>query len=214
MARVLAAGETVSNFVESSIRTNIERRRTRAEFIARGLVSLAQAEHTSTWLNFRVDFTTEARENLQRLYEHLLERATTVEELHHAVRATDEIALAAESLIAFQPVSPASWRVPPWLSPHLDAPRSVRSPSEDPNPHRCFCPPSHLLLLLTVCSRPWREYHRRQEQQESQFRSLAMFWHSRPALPRYQHFVLHHPFPLRLPHALPWWLSKLYSNSR
>ena len=108
MARVLAAGETVSNFVESSIRTNIERRRTRAEFIARGLVSLAQAEHTSTWLNFRVDFTTEARENLQRLYEHLLERATTVEELHHAVRATDEIALAAESLIAFQPVSPAS----------------------------------------------------------------------------------------------------------
>lgn len=49
-------------------------------------------------MNFRVDFTAEAREDLQRLYEHLLERATTVEALCHAERARDEIALAAESL--------------------------------------------------------------------------------------------------------------------
>lgn len=46
---VLGAGETVSGFVESSVRANIERRRTRAEFIARGLASLAQAERTGTY---------------------------------------------------------------------------------------------------------------------------------------------------------------------
>lgn len=46
---VLADGETVSGFIESSVRVNVERRRQRAEFLARGLASLAQAEATGTY---------------------------------------------------------------------------------------------------------------------------------------------------------------------
>ena len=49
-------------------------------------------------MSFLVDFTAEAREDLQRLYKHLLERATTVEELGQAERARDEINAAATSL--------------------------------------------------------------------------------------------------------------------
>lgn len=49
-------------------------------------------------MSFLVDFTAEARKDLQRLYEHLLERATTVEALGQAELARDEINAAATSV--------------------------------------------------------------------------------------------------------------------
>ncbi|MDG5978098.1 hypothetical protein H010_22789 [Hydrogenophaga taeniospiralis CCUG 15921] len=41
---VLQEGETLSGFIEASVRESIERRRTRAEFVARGLASREQAQ--------------------------------------------------------------------------------------------------------------------------------------------------------------------------
>ena len=49
-------------------------------------------------MSFLVDFTTQAREDLRRLYEHLLQRATTVEALAQAQTAIDEITSATASL--------------------------------------------------------------------------------------------------------------------
>lgn len=46
---VLKEGETLSAFMESSLRKQIEYRRTQAEFIARGLASLAEAERTGVY---------------------------------------------------------------------------------------------------------------------------------------------------------------------
>lgn len=43
---VLQEGETLSGFIEVSVRETIERRRTRAEFIARGLASREEASRT------------------------------------------------------------------------------------------------------------------------------------------------------------------------
>lgn len=43
---VLQEGETLSNFIETSVRETIERRRARAEFIARGLQSRDEARRT------------------------------------------------------------------------------------------------------------------------------------------------------------------------
>ncbi|RWX77280.1 prevent-host-death protein [Neorhizobium lilium] len=46
---VLQEGETLSAFVESSLRRQVEYRTTQAEFIARGLASLAEAERTGRY---------------------------------------------------------------------------------------------------------------------------------------------------------------------
>ncbi|MCV3735573.1 prevent-host-death protein (plasmid) [Rhizobium sp. TRM96647] len=46
---VLKEGETLSSFVESSLRRQVEYRKTQAEFIARGLASLAEAERTGVY---------------------------------------------------------------------------------------------------------------------------------------------------------------------
>lgn len=46
---VLKQGESLSSFVEHSIRMNIERRRIQQEFIARGLASRAEAKQTDTY---------------------------------------------------------------------------------------------------------------------------------------------------------------------
>jgi hypothetical protein len=46
---VLEEGETLSAFVENSVRAQIEYRRTHEEFIARGLASLAEAERTGVY---------------------------------------------------------------------------------------------------------------------------------------------------------------------
>lgn len=48
--QVLQEGESLSAFVETSVRETIERRRTRAEFIARGLVSRETAKRTGTYI--------------------------------------------------------------------------------------------------------------------------------------------------------------------
>ncbi len=46
---VLKEGETLSAFVESSLRRQVEIRKSQAEFIARGLASLAEAERTGIY---------------------------------------------------------------------------------------------------------------------------------------------------------------------
>ncbi|WP_233800359.1 YlcI/YnfO family protein [Paraburkholderia sp. HP33-1] len=43
---VLGEGETLSGFVEQSIRESIERRRNQSEFIARGIASREASRHT------------------------------------------------------------------------------------------------------------------------------------------------------------------------
>lgn len=43
---MLAEGETLSQFVEASVRASVERRRMQAEFIARGLRSRDKARRT------------------------------------------------------------------------------------------------------------------------------------------------------------------------
>lgn len=48
---VLAEGESLSEFVEASVRTSVERRRAQAEFIARGLRSRDAARHTGDYVN-------------------------------------------------------------------------------------------------------------------------------------------------------------------
>ncbi len=44
---VLAEGESLSEFVEASVRASVERRRVQAEFIARGLRSRDEAKRTT-----------------------------------------------------------------------------------------------------------------------------------------------------------------------
>lgn len=46
---VLKEGETLSAFVEDSLRRQIDYRKTQAEFIARGLAGLAEAERTGIY---------------------------------------------------------------------------------------------------------------------------------------------------------------------
>lgn len=46
---VLKEGETLSGFVEQSIRANIERRQFQQEFIARGLASRDEAKRTGVY---------------------------------------------------------------------------------------------------------------------------------------------------------------------
>lgn len=48
---VLQEGETLSGFIEASIRETIERLRTRAEFIARGLASRDEAKRTGVYFS-------------------------------------------------------------------------------------------------------------------------------------------------------------------
>lgn len=48
---VLQQGETLSSFIEASIRETIERRRTRAQFIARGLASCDEAKRSGVYFD-------------------------------------------------------------------------------------------------------------------------------------------------------------------
>lgn len=64
--KVLQKGETLSSFVEQSLRANIEHRHWQTEFVARGLVSRDEARETGTYFA--------AEEVLQELDE-LLSRA-------------------------------------------------------------------------------------------------------------------------------------------
>jgi predicted transcriptional regulator len=47
---LLDAGETLSEFVENSVRQTVMRRRRQAEFLARGLVSLESARSTGEYV--------------------------------------------------------------------------------------------------------------------------------------------------------------------
>jgi hypothetical protein len=58
---VLSDGETLSEFVEASVRASVERRRTQAEFIARGLRSRDEARRTGDYVDADV-----VLESLQR----------------------------------------------------------------------------------------------------------------------------------------------------
>jgi predicted transcriptional regulator len=46
---VLEKGETLSAFVEDALKKQVHYRKTQAEFIARGLASLAEADRTGTY---------------------------------------------------------------------------------------------------------------------------------------------------------------------
>lgn len=48
---VLEEGETLSGFIEASVRETIQRRRVRSEFIARGLASREEAKRTGVYIN-------------------------------------------------------------------------------------------------------------------------------------------------------------------
>jgi hypothetical protein len=47
---VLGDGETLSEFVEASVRASVERRRVQAEFVARGLRSREEARRTGEYV--------------------------------------------------------------------------------------------------------------------------------------------------------------------
>lgn len=47
---VLVDGETLSEFVEASVRAGVQRRRVQAEFVARGLRSLGEARRTGAYV--------------------------------------------------------------------------------------------------------------------------------------------------------------------
>jgi Arc/MetJ-type ribon-helix-helix transcriptional regulator len=48
---LLGEGETVSEFVEASVRAAVQRRRNQAEFVARGLRSLEKARRTGEYVD-------------------------------------------------------------------------------------------------------------------------------------------------------------------
>lgn len=66
---VLREGETLSAFVEASLRAQIEQRRMQDAFVARGLASLAEAERTGR--------TVPAAEVIARLERQLAQAKTT-----------------------------------------------------------------------------------------------------------------------------------------
>jgi hypothetical protein len=51
LERVLQEGETLSSFVESSVRETVRRRVEQAEFVARGIASLEQAKRTGRYID-------------------------------------------------------------------------------------------------------------------------------------------------------------------
>jgi len=66
---VLQEGETLSSFMEQSLRLNIERRRMRTEFLARGLASREEARRTGEYIP--------AEDVLQELDDMLAQAAAT-----------------------------------------------------------------------------------------------------------------------------------------
>lgn len=72
---VLLEGETLSGFIEASVRETILRRRTRAEFIARGLASRDDAKRNGEYIDADVVHTqlaaklAKARTRLQKKFD-------------------------------------------------------------------------------------------------------------------------------------------------
>lgn len=52
--RVLTEGESLSEFVEASVRDSVMRRLTQAEFVKRGLTSLEEARQTGVYVSAEV----------------------------------------------------------------------------------------------------------------------------------------------------------------
>jgi hypothetical protein len=50
LEKALTDGESLSEFVENSVRDSVRRRRTQAEFVARGMASLAAAKRTGDYV--------------------------------------------------------------------------------------------------------------------------------------------------------------------
>ncbi len=69
---VLADGETLSEFVEASVRAGVERRRVQGEFIARGMRSRDEARRTGDYVDADV-----VLEGLQRKLDAARARLTT-----------------------------------------------------------------------------------------------------------------------------------------
>lgn len=65
---VLREGETLSNFVEESVRGQIERRQLQQEFIARGLAARDEARGSGTWFT-QAEVTASLRGILKRAEE-------------------------------------------------------------------------------------------------------------------------------------------------
>ena len=69
---VLQEGETLSGFIEASVRETIQRRRTRTEFIARGLASRDEARGSGVYVDAEqvhaqlADSLAQARARLQK----------------------------------------------------------------------------------------------------------------------------------------------------
>jgi predicted CopG family antitoxin len=53
---LLLAGESLSEFVEASVRESVRRRRNQAEFLARGMASLAAAKAEDVYVDPRTTF--------------------------------------------------------------------------------------------------------------------------------------------------------------
>ncbi|MGI2033332.1 YlcI/YnfO family protein [Rhizobium panacihumi] len=62
---VLKEGETLSAFVEASVKQQVHFRKTQAEFIARGLASLAEADRTGVYYSSE-DVHAMLREKLEK----------------------------------------------------------------------------------------------------------------------------------------------------
>ena len=113
---VLRDGETLSSLIETSVREAIQRRRIQEEFVARWLRSREDAECTGIYHSaesvhselaatfgraaqvapgvsaaFQVRYSDSAREDLLRLFDFLLDRATSEEEFYTAQSAIDVI---------------------------------------------------------------------------------------------------------------------------
>lgn len=112
---MLGEGQTLSEFVEASVRAGVKRRRVQAEFIARGLSSRDQARRTSHYVDAdvavaglqrkldaartrddrapqvrsRARLTAEAEADLDRLFDFIVERELLRDagDLAHAERA-------------------------------------------------------------------------------------------------------------------------------
>ncbi len=71
---VLKEGETLSAFVEASVKQQVHYRKTQAEFIARGLASLAEADRTGVYYSSE-DVHAMLREKLEKARKRRAEQA-------------------------------------------------------------------------------------------------------------------------------------------
>ena len=108
---VLQDGETLSGFIETSVRVTIERRRTRAEFVARGLASRDEARSTGVYIGADAVHAELGR---------MLNRTSSTPGCLACAGAT------ARGACAHRPGPPASLAVTPAITPRL-----LSAPAQD-----------------------------------------------------------------------------------